>query len=275
VTARGQAGAGGDVFVAGFTVGGTGPLTVLVRATGPALSRDGIAAPLADPQLEVHRQIDGRDTLVASNDNWGGDATLAAAFAEVGAYALDASAKDSALLATLAPGNYTVEISGHGGGTGIARLEVYTLDEVTRADLNDQPALPEGPAITGQPASQTVVAGGKVSFSVTATGKPAPSYQWYFNGAPIKDATAGTYSITSATSADAGSYTVIATNSEGSATSAEAKLTVQSAPAGGGGGTGGGSGGGGGAPSGWFALALALLAAGRALTRGRARRSPA
>jgi len=127
------------------------------------------------------------------------------------------------------------------------------------------------PAIATQPASQTVALGGTVQFSVTATGVPSPTYQWYCNGAPFQNATASTLSFTNARSSDAGDYTVTITNTLGTVTSNKATLTVNAPstppPSGNGGGS---SGGGGGAPSIWFGLALCLLAA----LRGRSRFSP-
>jgi sugar lactone lactonase YvrE len=53
------------------------------------------------------------------------------------------------------------------------------------------------PVITGQPQSQSAIAGASVTFSVAASGTPAPSYQWQFNGAPIAGATAPQYTIAS------------------------------------------------------------------------------
>lgn len=124
------------------------------------------------------------------------------------------------------------------------------------------------PAITTQPQSQTVASGGGVQFSVAATGVPAPTYQWYFNGNPFQGGTASTLSFSNARSSDAGDYTVVVTNALGSITSAKATLAVTapsatspSAPAGGGGG---------GAPSGWFLAALGALGLVRRALSGRA-----
>ncbi|QAA77060.1 MAG: hypothetical protein BIP78_1294 [Candidatus Bipolaricaulis sibiricus] len=82
------------------------------------------------------------------------------------------------------------------------------------------------PAITVHPASQTVQAGSAVTFAVTATGTPPLSYQWRKDGADIPGATAGTYAISSATAADAGTYTAVVTNACGAAVSTPAILAV-------------------------------------------------
>jgi hypothetical protein len=128
--------------------------------------------------------------------------------------------------------------------------------------LNFSPIIPDSaPTITTQPQSQSVLVGANVVFSVVATGKPNPTYQWSKGGTAITGATGTTLSLSSVQTSDAGNYTVTVTNSLGSVTSSAATLTVSSPvstpPA-----SSGGGGGGGGAPSDWAAgaLAVALLA---------------
>ena len=87
------------------------------------------------------------------------------------------------------------------------------------------------PAFTTQPTSQTVTAGASVTFTAAANGSPAPTYQWRKNGANIPGATSASYTIASVGAGDAGTYTVVATNTAGSATSNGAVLTVNTAPA--------------------------------------------
>lgn len=117
---------GERVMIAGFVLTG-GPRQVLVRAAGPALA--GLAgmtvgAVLPDPFLTLH---DGAGVL-ATNDNWGGDAAIQAAADLSGAYAWEAAdSKDAALLLTLPPGGYTAVVDGK-GGTGVSLVEVYEVD---------------------------------------------------------------------------------------------------------------------------------------------------
>ncbi len=85
------------------------------------------------------------------------------------------------------------------------------------------------PAIVTQPASQSVVAGANVSFSVTASGVAPLSYQWRFNGANLSGANGNSLTLAGVQPANAGSYAVVVTNSLGSATSSAAVLTVQPA----------------------------------------------
>jgi hypothetical protein len=114
----------GAGLTAGFVVGGTGSTTVLIRAVGPTLAADfNIAGAVADPQLSL---LSGQ-TEITSNDNWGGTAELSAAFKSVGAFALPADSRDAALLATLQPGAYTVQVSGVANTSGTAIIEVYEV----------------------------------------------------------------------------------------------------------------------------------------------------
>jgi hypothetical protein len=85
------------------------------------------------------------------------------------------------------------------------------------------------PAITTQPLSQSVAAGGSVTFTVAASGSPAPTLQWRKDGANIAGQTGTSLALTGVQAANAGTYTVVATNSAGSATSAGAVLTVTTA----------------------------------------------
>ena len=82
------------------------------------------------------------------------------------------------------------------------------------------------PAITTSPQNQQVTEGGSVTFTVVASGTAPLSYQWKKGGADIAGATGSSYRIASALLADAGSYTVVVTNSVGSKTSDPAMLTV-------------------------------------------------
>jgi len=85
------------------------------------------------------------------------------------------------------------------------------------------------PVITTQPASQIVAVGLPINLTVVATGNPAPTYQWRKSGSNIPNATNATYTINSATTGDAGIYTVVVTNSISSVTSNEAVVTVNPA----------------------------------------------
>jgi hypothetical protein len=80
--------------------------------------------------------------------------------------------------------------------------------------------------ITTQPVSQTGTQGSTATFTVAASGTPAPTYQWYKNGKPISGWTSATLTLVALTVNDNATYTAVATNSAGSATSNPATLTV-------------------------------------------------
>ncbi len=115
---------GGGV-TAGFVIGGSSPRTVLVRAVGPTLGAApfNVSGVVADPQLGLFRG----STQVGANDNWGGTGALSAAFGAVGAFPLGSASRDAALLVELQPGSYTVQVSGVGGTTGVALVEIYEV----------------------------------------------------------------------------------------------------------------------------------------------------
>jgi uncharacterized delta-60 repeat protein len=75
-------------------------------------------------------------------------------------------------------------------------------------------------------AAQAVNTGASVTLSVSATGTPAPTYQWRLDGNPIPGATNAAYVITGATAAHAGDYTVAITNPVGSVTAGPIRVDV-------------------------------------------------
>ena len=83
-----------------------------------------------------------------------------------------------------------------------------------------------GPAILFPPRGATVNAGTTVALTVGATGSPAPAFQWRKDGAAIAGATSDTLVLASVAPADTGYYSVVVSNSGGSATSAAALLAV-------------------------------------------------
>jgi hypothetical protein len=82
------------------------------------------------------------------------------------------------------------------------------------------------PAITAQPQNLTLAPGAAAVFSVTASGLPPLSYQWYFNGAAIAGATDAVYAKGNVQLTDAGSYSVVVSDPFGSVSSLAATLDV-------------------------------------------------
>ncbi|MBL9200148.1 MAG: hypothetical protein JNL39_06555 [Opitutaceae bacterium] len=108
--------------IQGFVVEGPASRRVLVRAIGPSLAQFGVANPVANPALTVFRG----STQIAANTGWGGAPSLAAVFSAVGAFALPAASRDSAVVLTLEPGNYTAHARADTAGEVL--LEVYFVD---------------------------------------------------------------------------------------------------------------------------------------------------
>ncbi len=114
----------GSGFTVGFVIGGATPRAVLVRAVGPGLAAVGVASGfVADPRLALF----SGSTKINESDDWGGTSALTAAMAQVGAFAIPAASKDAALLATLQPGSYSVQVSAPAGTGGLVIAEVYEV----------------------------------------------------------------------------------------------------------------------------------------------------
>jgi outer membrane protein assembly factor BamB/subtilisin family serine protease len=131
ISGRAPISGGSGVLIAGFVITGAADKTVLIRGVGPKLAGFGVSGAIADPKLDLYVTVGATSTLLNSNDNWeAGDAsaaTLTSTFTTLGAFALDAGSKDSALLVTLHPGVYSAQVSGVGGSTGVALVEVYEV----------------------------------------------------------------------------------------------------------------------------------------------------
>lgn len=86
------------------------------------------------------------------------------------------------------------------------------------------------PSITGQPEDLSVVAGGSAVFRVTATGNPAPTYQWRRQGTNLVGATLPVLTLTNVQMDDAGDYSVLVSNRAGDRLSRAARLLVTLPP---------------------------------------------
>jgi hypothetical protein len=128
ISTRGVVGTGSSVLIAGFVIGGTTPKDIFVRAAGPALTDFGVPGTLVDPTLSILNQS---GQVVAQNDNWdsaGNAVAVSAAASRLGAFQFKAGSRDSAVLATLPPGNYSAVVSGVNNTTGVALVEAYDAD---------------------------------------------------------------------------------------------------------------------------------------------------
>jgi len=137
--------------------------------------------------------------------------------------------KDGAAISGASAASYTTSpATGSDDGSHFSVRVSNTAGSATsRAAKLSVSSAPIPPAITTQPANQSVTAGQTATFSVVATGAAPLSYQWQKNGATISGAVSSSYTTASTTTADDGSkFVVVVTNSAGSATSNAATLTV-------------------------------------------------
>jgi hypothetical protein len=145
ISARGFVQTGDNVMIGGFII--EGPTleskTVIVRAIGPELTQYGVPNALADPTLELH---DSNGALIASNDNWqttiiGGIITSDQVAAIQNSGHAPTQPSESAIIGTLAPGNYTAIVRGvifpRNSTAGVALVEVYDLGPTTATILGN------------------------------------------------------------------------------------------------------------------------------------------
>ncbi len=107
-------------------------------------------------------------------------------------------------------------------------LGLYTVvvgNLVSAASNSAMLSLGSVPAISIQPLSQTVAAGGTANLSVTASGTPPPDFQWMFNGSSI-GTNGSALSIPDFQATNQGSYSVLVSNSVGAVASSNALVQL-------------------------------------------------
>jgi sugar lactone lactonase YvrE len=123
ISTRGFIQGGDHILIAGFIIGGAGPvgITVVVRAIGPSLPAS-VLDPLPDPVLEVR---DSSGALIAMNNDW----QDAPAAQHVDPNLAPTNPHESALKLVLRGGSYTAIVYGGGNGatTGTAVVEAYKV----------------------------------------------------------------------------------------------------------------------------------------------------
>lgn len=109
-------------------------------------------------------------------------------------------------------------------------LTFSALDATGTAVWGSKVAIDTAPQWITQPTSQAVSTGATVTLRAVASGEPEPAYQWRKDGVAVPGATAPTLTLTDVAVADSGDYTVVATGTAGTATSAVATLEVTVPP---------------------------------------------
>jgi hypothetical protein len=129
ISTRAQVGTGQNVLIGGFIITGNVAKKVIVRAIGPST---GLAGALADPTLEL-RGSNG--SLIMFNDDWQNNPSQAS---EISANNLaPGNSAESAIVATLQPGNYTAIVRGKNDTTGIGLNEIYDVNPVASSQLDN------------------------------------------------------------------------------------------------------------------------------------------
>ena len=126
------------------------------------------------------------------------------------------------------------DVTYYGTPTGVAigdpseshNAQTINNSAYTIANFRQTVPTSDPPTIITPPASQSVIVGGDVTFSVAVEGTPPFAYQWRKNGDPIASATLSSYSLFGVQTNDAGAYSVTVTNEFGSTNSDPAALTV-------------------------------------------------
>lgn len=134
LSVRSRAGSGDNGLIVGFVVSGDVNKPMLLRGVGPALTEFGVGDVLADPKLSLY----SGSVMTATNDDWALDANapeIANTGAILGAFSLREASTDSAMLANLGAGAYTVQVGGKDGETGVALVEVYDAASDNAASL--------------------------------------------------------------------------------------------------------------------------------------------
>jgi hypothetical protein len=122
ISSRGFVDTDENVMIGGVIIGPGGSATakMLIRAIGPSLTAFGVSGALQDPTLELHN---GNGDIVLANDNWKDSQQ-----AEIQATTIPPTDdRESALVFTVLPGNYTAIVRGAKNTTGVGLVEIYNL----------------------------------------------------------------------------------------------------------------------------------------------------
>lgn len=131
------------------------------------------------------------------------------------------------------PANFSINastgvISGTPAQTGVYPMTVTASNSGGSAIALVILTVNSRPVVTAQPQTANGQIGGSVVLSVTASGTPAPTYQWRKNGTAITGATSSSLLLGNFQISDAGSYAVDLTNVTGTVRSQSAAVGVVS-----------------------------------------------
>jgi hypothetical protein len=123
ISTRAFVSTGANVVIAGFILGGNnGDDSTILRGLGPSLTQFGVPNALSDPTLEL-RNSNG--AVILADDDWQDNPAQAAIISAAGL--APTNALESAIAATLSPGQYTALLAGLNNDTGVGLVEVYDV----------------------------------------------------------------------------------------------------------------------------------------------------
>ena len=159
ISTRGLVQSGDGVMIAGFIIQGSATKHVIIRGLGPSLTLHGVVGAMQDPTLDLRdaggAQLDFNDDFAETQE------------AEIAATGLTPTdSRESAIVATLAPGRYTAILRGKTNGVGL--VEVYDLESTSGTHLvnistravvgpDDNTALIGGFIVDGQVSQQMLI----------------------------------------------------------------------------------------------------------------------
>lgn len=153
ISTRALISGGDNVLIGGFIIGGTSPVTVILRGIGFSLAAQGVPGALHDPVLTVYN---ANQNQVAKNDDW----FTSADAVQIASYHLDPpNSIESALMLTLQPGAYTAILESFSNASqppesGVGLFELYDLQE------NDGSGRADNISTRGQVGGDNVLIGG-------------------------------------------------------------------------------------------------------------------
>ncbi len=150
ISSRGFVGNGDRAMIGGFIITGSQPKRVIVRAIGPSLQAY-VSTPLDDPTLSLH---DSTGTTIAANDDWM-QSSQRTEIERTGIPPIDG--RESAIIATLAPGAYTAVVAAKNDRTGIGLVEIYDLDVNSDSQLANIST--RGSSSTGSSGDSSLIGG--------------------------------------------------------------------------------------------------------------------
>jgi hypothetical protein len=217
LSTRAFVGTGGNVVIGGFIIQGSQPTTVILRGIGNSLPAFGINNALEDPVIELHDE--GGD-IIAESDDWIDDSWATT----IASYHLDPSnSRESAIMATLSPGTYTVLLrsydNGDGNLTGTGVVELYDLHTgggragniATRGPVSSGQVLIGGFIVGGNQTKDVVVRA--IGPSLSGAGVSGPLSDPTLE---LRDASGSLLALNDNWESGPGAYTAIVRSADGS-----------------------------------------------------------